>query len=67
MTGRIDPWRAELPENYARLMEEFGISSFEEILPDIPDPMPIMRRRIILATGISGEFWRGCWAVRTSP
>jgi tryptophanyl-tRNA synthetase len=47
MTGRIDPWRAELPENYARLMEEFGISSFEEILPDIPDPMPIMRRRIV--------------------
>jgi len=47
MPVRIDPWQATLPENYARLMEEFGISPFEELLPDIPNPMTIMRRKII--------------------
>jgi len=46
-TAGLDPWQARLPESYERLMEEFGISPFEEVLPEIPDPLTIMRRKII--------------------
>lgn len=47
MPAKLDPWGATIPENYARLMEEFGISRFEDLLPQIPNPHPLMKRRII--------------------
>ena len=36
-----------MPEDYGRLMEEFGIRSFSELLPRIPSPHKLMRRGII--------------------
>ncbi len=47
MATRLDPWGAISIEDYSKLFEEFGISSFEELLPKIPDPHPYMRRKII--------------------
>ncbi len=43
----MQPWGAEVPEDYGRLMEEFGIRSFSELLPRIPSPHKLMRRGII--------------------
>lgn len=47
MTTRIDPWTSAGIEDYSKLFEEFGIESFAELLPHVPDPCPYMRRRII--------------------
>ncbi len=47
MTLKLDPWGAAIPENYARIMQEFGISPMDKILPSIPDPSPLMQRKII--------------------
>ena len=47
MTTRIDPWTSAGIEDYSRLFEEFGIETFAELLPHVPDPCPYMRRRII--------------------
>lgn len=43
----ISPWAAEIPEDYERLMKEFGIRSFSEILPRISNPHRLMRRGVI--------------------
>jgi len=47
MTTKLDPWGAVSIEDYSKLFEEFGISSFEEILPQIEDPHKYMKRHII--------------------
>ncbi len=47
MAAKLDPWGFIGIEDYSKLFEEFGISSFEELLPRIPDPHPYMRRKII--------------------
>lgn len=47
METRLDPWGAVHVEDYTKLFEEFGISSFEYILPELEDPHPYMRRKII--------------------
>ncbi len=47
MPIRIDPWSAEMPEDYTKLLEEFGIQPFEPMLADIPDSHHLMRRRVI--------------------
>lgn len=47
MEVKLDPWGSSQIEDYSKLFEEFGISRFEEILPEIEDPHPYMRRRII--------------------
>ena len=47
MELKLDPWGAVHVEDYSKLFEEFGISSFEDILPNLPNPHPYMRRRII--------------------
>jgi tryptophanyl-tRNA synthetase len=47
MPARIDPWGAAVPEDYARLMREFGIEPFEKLLARIPSPHYLMRRKII--------------------
>jgi tryptophanyl-tRNA synthetase len=44
---KLDPWGAVHVEDYSRLFEEFGLSSFDEILPELDSPHPYMRRKII--------------------
>jgi tryptophanyl-tRNA synthetase len=44
---KLDPWGVVHVEDYSRLFEEFGISSFDEILPELDKPHPYMRRKII--------------------
>lgn len=47
MATKLDPWGAVSIDDYSKLFEEFGISSFEDILPQIDDPHPYMKRHII--------------------
>jgi len=47
MELKLDPWGAVHVDDYSKLFEEFGISSFDEILPKLEDPHPYMRRKII--------------------
>ena len=47
MATKLDPWGAVSIDDYSKLFEEFGISSFEDILPQIEDPHPYMKRHII--------------------
>ncbi len=47
MTEDTDPWSEAIPEDYARLMDKFGIEPFEELLDEVPDPNHLMRRNII--------------------
>ncbi len=47
MELKLDPWGAVHVDDYTKLFEEFGISSFDEILPQLEDPHHYMRRRII--------------------
>jgi tryptophanyl-tRNA synthetase len=47
MELKLDPWGAVHVDDYSKLFEEFGISSFDKILPQLKDPHPYMRRKII--------------------
>lgn len=47
MAVKIDPWSESIPTDYARMMEEFGIESFDPMAGEIPDPNHLMRRKII--------------------
>jgi len=47
MTIKLDPWGAAIPESYTRVMKEFGISPFDDLLHKVPDPHFLMRRKII--------------------
>jgi len=47
MPLRIDPWSEAIPKDYARLMREFGIKSFESLADKVPDPNHLVRRKII--------------------
>jgi len=47
MEVKLDPWGAVHVDDYSKLFEEFGISSFQEILPQIKHPHTYMRRKII--------------------
>ena len=47
MTRHLDPWASAGIDDYSKLFEEFGIQSFDELLPHVPDPCPFMRRRIV--------------------
>ena len=44
---KLDPWGAVFVDDYSKLFDEFGISSFDKILPKIDNPHPYMRRKII--------------------
>ncbi len=43
----IDPWGSELPEDYARLIKEFGLEKFN--IEDFPNPNKLMRRGLVFA------------------
>lgn len=47
MEVKLDPWGAVFVDDYSKLFDEFGISSFDKILPLIDKPHPYMRRKII--------------------
>ncbi|KXB05972.1 tryptophanyl-tRNA synthetase [candidate division MSBL1 archaeon SCGC-AAA382F02] len=47
MTQQISPWNEAVPQDYAELMEKFGIEPFDKLIDEIPDPSPLMRRKII--------------------
>ena len=47
MEVKLDPWGAVYVDDYSKLFDEFGISSFDKILPNIDNPHPYMRRKII--------------------
>jgi tryptophanyl-tRNA synthetase len=47
MELKLDPWGAVHVDDYSKLFLEFGISSFDDILPKLNDPHPYMRRKII--------------------
>ncbi|HPT18493.1 MAG TPA: tryptophan--tRNA ligase [Methanothrix sp.] len=47
MELKLDPWGAVHVDDYSRLFDEFGISSFADILPRLSHPHPYMRRKII--------------------
>jgi tryptophanyl-tRNA synthetase len=47
MTKIIDPWGAELPEDYAKIMKDFGLEEFDKDM--FPNPNRIMRRGITFA------------------
>jgi tryptophanyl-tRNA synthetase len=44
---KLDPWGAVYVDDYSRLFDEFGISSFDQMLHRIDTPHPYMRRKII--------------------
>ena len=43
----IDPWGSSTIADYRNLFEEFGIESFDDVLPGVPDPHYLMRRGVI--------------------
>ncbi|MDD3245461.1 MAG: tryptophan--tRNA ligase [Methanosarcina sp.] len=47
MNTKLDPWSSSNITDYSKLFEEFGISPFENVLPEIPSPHMYMRRKII--------------------
>jgi len=47
MHTKLDPWSSSDITDYSKLFEEFGISPFENLLPEIPSPHTYMRRRVI--------------------
>ena len=47
MVTHIDPWTSAGIDDYSKLFDEFGIETFTELLPHVPNPCPYMRRRII--------------------
>ena len=43
----IDPWGSDLPEDYKKIMKNFGLEKFE--VQDFPEPNLLMRRGIVFA------------------
>lgn len=47
MTKIIDPWGAGIPEEYSKIIKDFGLETFNE--KQFPNPNRLMRRKIIFA------------------
>jgi tryptophanyl-tRNA synthetase len=43
----LDPWGSSSVGDYRKLFAEFGIESFDEVLPEVPNPHYLMRRGVI--------------------
>ncbi len=43
----LDPWGSSTVADYRKLFEEFGIESFDDVLPAVPEPFALMRRGVI--------------------
>ncbi|MCP3686234.1 MAG: tryptophan--tRNA ligase [bacterium] len=46
MTKIIDPWGSSLPEDYVKIIKDFGLEPFTDIFPD---PNRLMRRGVVFA------------------
>lgn len=44
---KFDPWSTEDIEDYSKLFDEFGVSPSEDLLAEVPNPHPYMRRHVI--------------------
>ncbi len=44
---KLNPWSTNFIEDYSKLFDEFGVSPFEDLLANVPNPHPYMRRQII--------------------
>ncbi|MDQ1255364.1 MAG: tryptophanyl-tRNA synthetase [Euryarchaeota archaeon] len=62
MTNKLDPWSSSDITDYSKLFEEFGISPFDTILPEIPCPSTYMRRRVIFG---HRDYEQIAYAMRT--
>ncbi len=47
MVTSIDPWSADLPEDYGRIVRDFGLEQFRPGL--FPEPNALMRRGVVFA------------------
>ena len=47
MTKIIDPWGSELPEDYTKIIKDFGLEVFDSKL--FPEPNRLMRRNVVFA------------------
>ena len=47
MPTRIDPWKQAEVKDYGKIMRDFGIERFGDLLPRIKDPSIYMRRGVI--------------------
>ncbi len=56
MNTKLDPWSSSDITDYSKLFEEFGISPFDEILPEIPSPNMYMRRKVIFGHRDYGQI-----------
>ncbi len=53
----VDPWGSELPEDYVRIVQHFGLEPFtDDLLAALPRPNKLMRRKVVFCH-------RGLWAV----
>jgi tryptophanyl-tRNA synthetase len=43
----LDPWGSSTVADYRKLFEQFGIESFDDALPTVPNPHYLMRRGVI--------------------
>lgn len=46
MTKIIDPWGTELPEDYVKIIKDFGLETYNN---DFPEPNRLMRRGLVFA------------------
>lgn len=54
MDVKLDPWGAVYVDDYSKLFDEFGISNFDEILPQLTSPHRYMKRKIIFG---HRDYW----------
>ncbi|MDV0446449.1 hypothetical protein MsAg5_02860 [Methanosarcinaceae archaeon Ag5] len=47
MAQKLDPWKSSENLDYSKLFDEFGISPFADVLPQIKNPHKFMRRGVI--------------------
>ncbi|MEM2271422.1 MAG: tryptophan--tRNA ligase, partial [Archaeoglobaceae archaeon] len=51
----ITPWEVEGAIDYRKLLEDFGINPFGELISSIPSPHRLMRRGVIFG---HRDYWR---------
>ena len=44
---KIDPWSSDVPEDYKKIVKDFGLEKFD--VRDFPEPNLLMRRGVVFA------------------
>ena len=60
---KVTPWEVEGIVDYSKLIEEFGMEKFEDLLDEIEEPMRLMRRGVIFG---HRDYWRIVEAMKES-